>query len=157
MPTPTNGLARGSHRRRPIMVEPGCEPRAPRAPRHLGDAGRRWWRAIWRGGARWLDPATDHLVAELVCVTIDKIAAIDADLDRAGRYYVTRSGQELPRPGVADTRALRAQVVAWMSMLGFSPSMRSEIGATVAADDTLAKFRRRHSAPMSADDKFADV
>jgi hypothetical protein len=35
--------------------------------------------------------------------------------------------------------------------------MRSEIGATVAADDTLAKFRRRHFAPMSADDKFADV
>lgn len=83
-------------------------------------------------------------------MTIDKIDAIDADLDRAGRYYTTRSGQELPRPGVADTRALRAQVVAWMSMLGFSPSMRSEIGATVAADDTLAKFRaRKHDAHAS--------
>jgi len=28
-------------------------------------------------------------------------------------------------------------------MLGFSPSMRSEIGAAVQADDALAKFRKR--------------
>jgi hypothetical protein len=33
--------------------------------------------------------------------------------------------------------------------------MRSEIGATVAADDTLARFRRRHFAPMSAEAKVA--
>lgn len=143
MPTPTNGLARGQHRRRPLMIEPDAVPRPPRAPRHLGDAGRRWWRSIWRGGGRWLDPKTDHLVAELVCVTIDKIEAIESDLETNGRYYNTRSGQELPRPGVADVRALRAQVVAWMSMLHFSPSMRSEIGAAVQADDALARFRKR--------------
>ena len=150
MPTPSNGLARGQHRRAPLMIEPDAVPRAPRAPRHLGDAGRRWWRSIWRGGGRWLDPATDHLVAELVCVTIDKIATIEHDLDTHGRYYHTRSGQELPRPGLADVRALRAQVVAWMSMLGFSPSMRSEIGAAVQADDALTKFRnRKHAAHAS--------
>jgi len=126
------------------MIEPSATPRPPRAPRELGDAGRRWWRSIWRGGRRWLDPKTDHLVAELVCVTIDKIAEIENDLNTNGRYYHTRSGQELPRPGVADVRALRAQVVAWMSMLGFSPSMRSEIGAAVQADDALARFRKRN-------------
>ena len=65
------------------------------------------------------------------------------ELATHGRYYHTRSGQELPRPGVADVRALRAQVVAWMSMLGFSPSMRSEIGAAVQADNALTKFRNR--------------
>jgi len=143
MPTPTNGITRGQHRRKPLMLEPGAEPQPPRAPRHLGDAGRRWWRSIWRGGSRWLDPASDHLVAELVCVTIDKIAAIESDLDTHGRYYTTRSGQELPRPGVADVRALRAQVVAWMSMLGFSPSMRADVGAAVQADDLLTRYRNR--------------
>ena len=133
------------------MIEPGAVPRPPRAPRHLGVTGRRWWRALWRGGSRWLDPASDHLVAELVCVTLDKIAAIEADLDANGRYYVTRSGQELPRPGVADVRALRAQVVSWMGALGFSPSMRAEMGASVEADDELTKYRNRkhgvHASP----------
>lgn len=133
------------------MIEAGAVPKPPRAPRHLGDAGRRWWRSIWSGGGRWLDPKTDHLVAELVCVTIDKIANIEADLDAAGRYYFTRSGQELPRPGVADVRALRAQVVSWMSMLGFSPSMRADIGASVKADDALTQFRnRKHDAHASS-------
>jgi hypothetical protein len=90
-----------------------------------------------------MDPASDHLIAELICTTIDKIASIEADLDANGRYYFTRSGQELPRPGVADVRALRAQVV--------SPSMRAEIGAAVEADDTLTKFRnRRHDAHASS-------
>jgi len=84
-----------------------------------------------------------------VCVTIDKIAEIERDLNERGRTYHTRSGQELPRPGVADVRALRAQVVAWMSMLGFSPSMRSEIGAAVQADDALARFRRRNHGDAS--------
>jgi len=149
MPTPTHGLARGQHRRTPLMIETSATPRPPRAPRELGDAGRRWWRSIWRGGRRWLDPKTDHLVAELVCVTIDKIAEIERDLNERGRTYHTRSGQELPRPGVADVRALRAQVVAWMSMLGFSPSMRSEIGAAVQADDALARFRRRNHGDAS--------
>jgi P27 family predicted phage terminase small subunit len=143
MVTPSNGIARGQHRRKPLIIEAGAVPKPPRAPRHLKDAGRRWWRSIWSGGGRWLDPKTDHLVAELVCVTIDKIADIEADLDAAGRYYMTRSGQELPRPGVADVRALRASVVSWMSMLGFSPSMRADIGATVKTDDALTKFRTR--------------
>jgi P27 family predicted phage terminase small subunit len=143
MVTASNGISRGQHRRKPLMVEAGAVPKPPRAPRHLGDAGRRWWRSIWRGGGRWLDPATDHLVAELVCTTIDKITAIEADLDVNGRYYMTRSGQELPRPGVADVRALRAQVVSHLSMLGFSPSMRAEIGAVVQAEDALTKFRNR--------------
>ncbi len=98
-----------------------------------------------------MDPASDHLIAELICTTIDKIASIEADLDANGRYYFTRSGQELPRPGVADVRALRAQVVSHLSMLGFSPSMRAEIGAAVEADDTLTKFRnRRHDAHASS-------
>jgi hypothetical protein len=77
--TQSNGIKRGQHRRRPLMIEAGAVPKTPRAPRHLGDAGRRWWRSIWRGGGRWLDPATDHLVAEIDCTTIDKITSIEAD------------------------------------------------------------------------------
>jgi P27 family predicted phage terminase small subunit len=157
MVTASNGVSRGQHRRKPLMIDPDAVPKPPRAPRHLGDAGRRWWRSIWSGGGRWLDPASDHLVAELVCVTIDKIAAIEADLDANGRYYMTRSGQELPRPGVADVRALRAQVVSHLSILGFSPSMRAEIGATVQADDALTKFRNRRHDSRSSSKLFLDT
>jgi P27 family predicted phage terminase small subunit len=144
MTSPTNGNARGQ-KRKPLLIEPGAEPRPPRTPRDLGDVGRRAWKQVWLGGRRWLDVKSDALVVELVARTFDKVAEIERDLDEHGRYYFTKSGQELPRPGVADVRALRGQIVSWLALLGFSPSARSEMGhAATAKDDTLTEFRKRH-------------
>jgi P27 family predicted phage terminase small subunit len=128
-----------------LLLPVGSEPPPPRAPRHLGRTGRRWWKQIWRGGRRWLDPASDLLVVELVCQTQDRIEEIERDLAESGRYYYSKGGQQLPRPGVADVRALRAQTVSWLSLLGFSPGLRSVIGANVQSEnDELRKFRQRH-------------
>jgi len=141
--TATNGVAPGS-KRKPLLLPEGNEPTPPRAPRRLGVVGRRWWKQIWNGGSRWLDPASDLLVVEMVCETQDRISDIEKDLDEHGRYYFTKSGQQLPRPGVADVRALRAQTVSWLSLLGFSPGARSIVGAKVESDnDALANFRKR--------------
>lgn len=143
MVTPTKGVAPGG-KRKPILIEPGAEPRPPRPPRDLGVVGRRWWKQVWRGGRRWLDPSSDLLVVELICRTQDRVAEIEHDLDTRGRYYLTKSGQELPRPGVADVKSLRASVVSWLALLGFTPSARAEMGQRVeTANDELTKFRER--------------
>jgi phage terminase small subunit len=115
----------------------------PAPPAHLKQHGLEWWSAIWKGGQRWLDPMSDHLVVELICTTLDNVYEIENDLKLNGRYYFTPQGHELPRPGIADARALRAQVVSWLSLLAFSPSQRAEMGAGVEANDLLADWRRR--------------
>lgn len=139
----TNGNSRGQ-KRKPLLIEPGAEPRAPRPPRDLGVVGRRAWKEIWRGGRRWLDVRSDSLVVELISRTHDKVAEIEHDLNTNGRNYFTKSGQELPRPGVADVRALRGQIVSWLALLGFTPSARAEMGHAVETpDDALTAFRKR--------------
>ncbi len=143
MVTPTNGVARGG-KRKPILIPDEAVPRPPRTPRTLGSVGRRAWKEIWRSGRRWLDPKSDALVVELCCRAFDTVEEIERNLATHGRYYFTKSGQELPRPGVADVRALRAQIVSWLALLGFTPSARAEMGQRVETpDDALTAFRKR--------------
>lgn len=143
MVTPTNGVARGG-KRKPILIPEEAVPRPPRPPRALGVVGRRAWKEIWRSGRRWLDPKSDALVVELCCRAFDTVEEIERNLASHGRYYFTKSGQELPRPGVADVRALRAQIVSWLALLGFTPSARAEMGQRVETpDDALTRFRNR--------------
>ena len=143
MTTPTKGVGRGAGRRKPLMSAVGTVLTPPAPPAHLKQHGLEWWSAIWKGGQRWLDPMSDHLVVELVCSTLDQVFEIENDLKLNGRYYFTPQGHELPRPGIADARALRAQVVSHLSLLAFSPSQRAEMGAGVEANDLLADWRRR--------------
>jgi phage terminase small subunit len=142
--TPTNGVKRGQGKRKPLMLATSASVSMPAPPKHLKAHGRAWWESIWRGGARWLDPMSDHLVVELICTTLDDVYEIENDLKLNGRYYFTPQGHELPRPGIADARALRAQVVSHLSLLAFSPSQRAEMGAGVEANDLLGEWRRRH-------------
>lgn len=143
MVTPTNGVRPGG-KRTPLLIPEDAIPRPPRPPRTLGLVGRRAWKEIWRSGRRWLDPKSDALVVELCCRTFDTVEEIEQNLATHGRYYFTKSGQELPRPGVADVRALRAQIVSWLALLSFSPSARAEMGQRVETpDDALTKFRAR--------------
>ena len=139
----TNGVKRGAGRRKPLMSATGTVITPPTPPAHLKKHGQDWWSAIWIGGQRWLDSMSDQLVVELVCTTLDTVYEIENDLKLNGRYYRTPQGHELPRPGVADARALRAQVVSHLSLLAFSPSQRAEMGAGVEANDLLADWRRR--------------
>jgi len=149
--SPTNGVRPGG-KRTPLLIPEDAIPRPPRPPKALGVVGRRAWKEIWRAGRRWLDPKSDALVVELCCRTFDTVEEIEHNLATHGRYYFTKSGQELPRPGVADVRALRAQIVSWLALLGFSPSARAEMGQRVETpDDALTKFRaRRHDTRPSS-------
>jgi phage terminase small subunit len=144
MTTPTKGVGRGAGRRKPLMGAVGTVLTPPAPPAHLKQHGLEWWSAIWKGGQRWLDPMSDHLVVELICTTLDDVYEIENDLKLNGRYYFKPQGHELPRPGIADARALRAQVVSHLSLLAFSPSQRAEMGAGVEANDLLGEWRRRH-------------
>ena len=151
MVTPTNGVRPGG-KRTPLLIPEEAIPRPPRPPKALGVVGRRAWKEIWRSGRRWLDPKSDALVVELCCRTYDTVEEIEQNLATHGRYYFTKSGQELPRPGVADVRALRAQIVSWLALLSFSPSARAEMGQRVETpDDALTKFRaRKHDGLVSS-------
>jgi hypothetical protein len=142
--TPTNGVNRGQGKRKPLMLATTESVSIPEPPKHLKAHGRGWRESIWRGGARWLDPVSDHLIDELVCTTLDLIDEIEANLNANGRYYETKIVQQLPRTGVADCRALRAQVVSWLSLLAFSPSQRAELGAGIEVNDFLNQWRLRN-------------
>lgn len=145
MPTKTKGVARGKQKTPPLMMAAGSVPPAPLPPKTLKVQGRLWWVAIWAGGARWLDPASDLLIVEQVCVTLDQATAIEIDLAKNGRYYLSPQGHELARPGVGDARALRAQVVSWLALLGFTPSARAEMNVAVVVADDLAGWRRKNN------------
>ena len=157
MTTPTKGVKRGQGKRRPILNPVGTVITPPTPPKHLKHHGKIWWHSIWRGGSRWLDPFSDHLVVELICTTLDDIHEIESDLKKNGRYYLTPQMHQLPRPGIADARALRAQVVSHLALLAFTPSARAEMGAGIERDDLLAECRRRRdvsSATVEMQTKF---
>lgn len=157
MTSPTKGVKRGQGKRRPILNPVGTVITPPTPPTHLKHHGRLWWNSIWSGGARWLDPFSDHLVVELICTTLDDVYEIESDLKKNGRYYITPQGHQLPRPGIADARALRASVVSHLSLLAFTPSARAEMGAGIERDDLLAEWRRRRdvsSANVELQTKF---
>ena len=106
MTTPTKGVGRGVGK--PLMSAVGTVLTPPTPPALLKQHGIEWWSAIWKGGQRWLDQMSDHLIVELVCSTLDQVFEIENDLKFNVRYYFTPQGHELPRPGIADAHKLRA-------------------------------------------------
>jgi P27 family predicted phage terminase small subunit len=116
---------------------------APEAPESLGEVGRRWWSALWQGGARWLDVESDYLLIELICRAQDKLAAIEEILEREGRYYETKQSQILPHPAVADSKSVSAQLVGWLSLCGFTPTDRARLGVAVKGVSELEIWRKK--------------
>ena len=86
-------------------------------PEHLGPEGRALWNSAWHSGLSWLSPDSD---LPLVIATCEH-----ADLVERARVRVEVTGTP------ADTRAytnLSAQLVAMLSLLGFTPADRSRLG-----------------------------
>ena len=86
-------------------------------PEHLGPEGKALWHSAWGNAATWLSPDSD---LPLVIATCEH-----ADLVERARLRVEVTGTP------ADTRAytnLSAQLVAMLSLLGFTPADRSRLG-----------------------------
>jgi hypothetical protein len=102
-------------------------------PRPLGATGREFWDRIWGMAYTWLSPESDM---ELLMITSELI-----DERWSLRVNVFRDGRPEDRKAL---RNLDKQLVANLSLLGFSPTDRSRLGiAEVKRQTKLEELRSR--------------
>lgn len=109
----------------------------PEPSRPLGQAGRALWDRVWNAGATWLAELVDAEQILITCEQVDERAAL--------RVQVLRDGDWRARAGL---RALDAQVMDGLAVLGFNPVERSRLGVAEvkrasALDDFLTKRANR--------------
>lgn len=118
----------------PALAEVAALPAAEEPPdplRPLGRPGRELWDRVWSAAAVWVSPQTDVELLQLTCELIDERSILRAIVIREGAYHERQS-----------LRALDAQIISCLSLLGFTPSDRTRLGvAEVVAQSTLAKLR----------------
>lgn len=167
MPKPTTGRGRGGGQAKPVerqraLGNPGKRKMAPAPtpetalavvtegvpapPEKLGPVGREVWRYVWTGGRRWLSEAQDAVLIARLAEKLEEVAALrdflGADVTR--RWYETANGQIVTHPAVKQIDQADAQVTAWLSMLGFSPSDRARLGlAEIRVANELDQYRAR--------------
>ena len=106
---------------------------APEPHRPLGSAGLAFWQRVWAVGFAWISPQMDVELLQILCEQIDERAAL--------RLRVLRDGDWRDRTAL---RALDAQVVDSLSLLGFTPVDRARLGfVEVKIQNELDAFRAR--------------
>jgi P27 family predicted phage terminase small subunit len=126
--------------------------RIPDPPDKLGDVGRDVWRYVWEGGRRWLSEAQDAVLIARLAEKLEEVANLRAFLgDRVeNRWYKTANGQIVTHPAVKQIDQADAQITAWLSMLGFSPSDRARLGlAEIRVANELDQLRQRKAGRAS--------
>jgi hypothetical protein len=109
----------------------------PEPARPLGQAGRALWNRVWGAGATWLAELVDAEQVLILCEQADERAAL--------RVKVLRDGEWRER---AALRALDAQIMDGLAVLGFNPVDRARLGVAEvkrasALDDFLTKRQNR--------------
>lgn len=108
-------------------------PPAPARP--LGQAGRALWGRVWAAGATWLAERVDAEQVLILCEQADERAVL--------RDRVLCDGEWRER---AALRALEAQIMSGLALLGFNPVDRSRLGvAEVKRMSTLDKIAERRA------------
>ena len=109
---------------------------APEPVRPLGQAGLAFWNRVWAVGFAWISPHTDVELLQMVCEQIDERQSL--------RVRVLRDGDWRDRTAL---RALDAQVLDCLSLLGFTPVDRARLGfVEVKIQNELDAYRERKSA-----------
>jgi hypothetical protein len=98
-----------------VPLPAAAEPPEPHRP--LGPAGRDLWNRAWNSAAGWL---AQHIDSEQVLITCEQI-----DERQALRISVLREGNWRDR---AALRALDAQIMDGLAVLGFNPVERGRLG-----------------------------
>lgn len=107
----------------------------PDPARSLGPLGRELWDRVWGAGATWLAEHVDAEQVLILCEQMDERAAL--------RFRVLRDQDWRERAGL---RALEAQIMDGLSVLGFNPTERSRLGvAEVKAASTLDRIAERRA------------
>jgi P27 family predicted phage terminase small subunit len=129
----------------PISIVRASE--SPRSvPANLGVAGSALWDAVWSAGTDWLAPSDAPLVAILAELADER----ESWKDRAatdGPTFTTATGYVALHPAVSQVRTITRDMIAVLSLLGFSPTDRSRLGlAEVKRMSGLAELLERRRA-----------
>jgi hypothetical protein len=120
---------------------------APEPVRPLGQVGLAFWQRVWSVGFAWISPQTDIELLQMVCEQIDERQAL--------RVRVLRDGDWRDRTAL---RALDAQVLDCLSLLGFTPVDRARLGfVEVKIQNELDAYRERKAKGGGRAAKVVDV
>jgi P27 family predicted phage terminase small subunit len=127
----------------------------PEPPKTLSDFGRAYWLMFWDAGRRHLSEKHDAALIERLCLAFDQVARIEQWLgtDVTRWFYETANGQLVTHPLIKQKSELNAQITAWLSLLGFTPSDRARLGlAEIRVANELDQFRRRNTKVVDAEE-----
>lgn len=110
----------------------------PEPPRPLvTEAAKALWNRTWTMGQTWLSPQTDIELLLMTCEMVDERWNL--------RIKVLQDNRPEERKGLRD---LERQLVANLSLLGFTPTDRSRLGvAEVKKISKLEALREQHNKP----------
>jgi hypothetical protein len=110
----------------------------PEPPRPLvTDAAKALWNRTWTMGQTWLSPQTDIELLLMTCEMVDERWNL--------RIKVLQDNRPEERKGLRD---LERQLVANLSLLGFTPTDRSRLGvAEVKKISKLEALREQQNKP----------
>jgi P27 family predicted phage terminase small subunit len=131
----------------------------PEPPKTLSEFGRAYWLMFWDAGRRHLSEKHDAALIERLCLAFDQVARIEQWLgtDVTRWFYETANGQLVTHPLIKQKSELNAQITAWLSLLGFTPSDRARLGlAEIRVANELDQFRRRNTKVVDAVEVSAD-
>ena len=120
----------------------------PQPPDTLDQYGAAYWSMFWKAGRRHLSEDHDSALLEMLCQAVENVARINAWLakDVTRQFYETANGQLVTHPLVKQKQESLAQITAWLSLLGFTPSDRARLGlAEIRTANELDNFRRRNA------------
>jgi P27 family predicted phage terminase small subunit len=113
---------------------------------------------FWDAGRRHLSEKHDAALIERLCLAFDQVARIEQWLgtDVTRWFYETANGQLVTHPLIKQKSELNAQITAWLSLLGFTPSDRARLGlAEIRVANELDQFRRRNTKVVDAEEVSA--
>jgi len=98
--------------------------------RPLGADGFVLWHRVWTAGLGWISPVTDVELLMMTCESLDERAML---LEQVAEGKDSRDRRAL--------RALNAEIVSNLSLMGFTPADRSRLGvAEVKAKSRLEEM-----------------
>ena len=120
----------------------------PAAPPGIGVRGRRFWSAVM---ARYEPTIAETEILREAARTLDELDALEAAVRKDGAAVSGSKGQRRSHPGLAELRALRAQLVDLLGSLSFNAADEvaslASVRARKAAESrwSHAKGGRRHA------------
>ncbi len=127
----------------------------PEPPAELGEYGAAHWFLFWDAGRRHLSEKHDSALVAKLCAAIEQVALIEAwqGKDVTRWFYETANGQLVTHPLIKQKSELNAQITAWLSLLGFTPSDRARLGlAEIRVANELDQYRQRKSKVVDAEE-----